>query len=731
MDAAGPEVILTVTGIGFVPSSVVNFNGVALGTAYVSPTQITGTLTTNFRALSGTQQVTVVDSAGGVSNASPVIVSPVLFSVSPLSAVAGSPTITLTATGAGFTRNDVVAFNGVRLPTALLNSSTLTGAIPPTALAAPGSAGMQVVDTTGAPRSLVQTFSILPAPPSISGLAPASVPAGSGFTLTVTGSGFYSGSVVQWNHSPLATSFISSTQLSVQVPASLVQSPGSAAISVVNAGAPISSDVLLTVTSSFPATILNLSPTSATAGAAGFTLYVTGSGFLPGSIVRWNGSPLGTSYTSATQLAASIPATLLASAGSIMIDVASAAGPASNAINFSIDPPRPVLSSLTPPSAAAGSPGITLVVAGAGFTSGSSVQWNGASIPAAFVDNSQLTATISAGQLAQPGKASITVANPDGAISSAIDFAIVLPTPGLTSITPAAVAAGSGTFTLSASGANFLAASVIRWNGAPLATRFTAPAQLTASVPAELAANPGSAEITVMNPGGLVSRPLSLALTSAPAAPAIAAVWNAFSGLPAIAPGTLVSIYGAGFSPGSTLVTIGGKEIPLLFSGASQINAQVPYETPAGEALLELRTNSATEQYKLDVASTAPGILTASGDDHGLAQNCGDGSPVVPEQPATPGQCIVVYMTGQGALDQFIATGAAAPFDPLLRPTAEVEASLGGAPASILFAGLTPGLIGVMQVNLIVPEVGAGAQPLVVTVGRAPANRVTVPVGNK
>jgi hypothetical protein len=61
-------------------------------------------------------------------------------------------------------------------------------------------------------------------------------PGGAAFVLTLNGSGFVSGSVVRWNGSALATTFVSGSQLKASVPASDVLQPGTASVTVVNPG---------------------------------------------------------------------------------------------------------------------------------------------------------------------------------------------------------------------------------------------------------------------------------------------------------------------------------------------------------------------------------------------------------------------------------------------------------------------------------------------------------------
>jgi len=68
-------------------------------------------------------------------------------------------------------------------------------------------------------------------------LNPAAVaPGGAGFTLTVSGTGFTSTAVVNWNGSRRTTTFISASQLSASIPASDIASASTAIITVTNPG---------------------------------------------------------------------------------------------------------------------------------------------------------------------------------------------------------------------------------------------------------------------------------------------------------------------------------------------------------------------------------------------------------------------------------------------------------------------------------------------------------------
>lgn len=103
----------------------------------------------------------------------------------------------------------------------------------------------------------------------------------------------------------------------------------------------------------------------------------------------------------------------------------------------------PTISSLTPNSAAAGSAGFNLSVAGSGFVAGSTVNWNGAARPTTFGSITQLSAQIAAADVATQGTANVTVLNAGAPASNALPFTITgIP---VTRYTLAVSVAGAGT----------------------------------------------------------------------------------------------------------------------------------------------------------------------------------------------------------------------------------------------------------------------------------------------
>src|SRR5262249_16438179 len=163
-------------------------------------------------------------------------------------------------------------------------------------------------------------------------------------TLTVNGTAFSSlTSSLQWNGAPQPTTFVSSTQVKADIPGTLLTSAGFNGVTVVN-GFGTSNAVSVSV---YP-TIASLNPPSVTAGGPAFTVLIRGTGFIcDGDLVLWNGSPRPVTGCSNTQLAASISAGDISSAGTASIVVDSNQVPSTSA-NFVINNPVPAISTLSP-----------------------------------------------------------------------------------------------------------------------------------------------------------------------------------------------------------------------------------------------------------------------------------------------------------------------------------------------------------------------------------------------
>ncbi len=268
---------------------------------------------------------------------------------------------------------------------------------------------------------------------TLSSLSPSQTPAGGpSFTLTVNGSGFTSGMQVLWNGSSRPTTYLGSTQLSAQIAAADIATPGTASVSVSSYNAACSSWSFssneLTFLITGPPTITSIAPAGVAVCSPDFTMTVNGTGFVSGflvgsgSTVLWNGSSRKTTYVSPTQLTALIPASELIVVGTASITVLNPDQQVSKAFPFSVLPPT--ISTLSPLFASKGGPAFQLLVNGDSFTPGMVVQWNGANRPTSFVNSSQLAVAIPASDITQVGTVNITVANGACGNSNTVSFPI-------------------------------------------------------------------------------------------------------------------------------------------------------------------------------------------------------------------------------------------------------------------------------------------------------------------
>lgn len=225
-----------------------------------------------------------------------------------------------------------------------------------------------------------------------------------------------------------------------------------------------------------------------------------------------------------------------------------------------------------------------------------------------------------------------------------------------------------------------------------------------------------------------------------PAVPANGVV-NAASSLGGpIAPGEILTIYGARLGPAwlvtnrltsqglfdttlaETRVLIDGVPAPLVYTSARQVSAIVPYRV-AGKSSVEL-----VAEYKglrsapvtLPVAAAAPGIFTLdlTGKNQGAILNQ-DYSVNSAANPAGVGSVVMIYCTGEGQTRPAGVDGKPAA-EPLPAPVLPVRAWIGGKEAEVRYAGAAPDLVaGVFQVNARIPSgIAAGdAVPVVIKVG--------------
>lgn len=276
-------------------------------------------------------------------------------------------------------------------------------------------------------------------------------------------------------------------------------------------------------------------------------------------------------------------------------------------------PPAPKIDALEPATVVAGSGPLVLTVTGSHFRDGAVVRWNGADRPTTQLDDTRLRVQIPASDIGQAGTAAITVFSHQAggrasepatlAIHAAPALPVAEPTappaPMISSVSPTRVAAGGENLTLRVSGANFKQDAEVHWNGSARETSGTATL-LQAAIGAADLARPGTAAVTVVNPG-------PGARTSAPASvqiehrtPVLSAIdpreVTAGSG------GFELRVTGAEFIRTSTTVLWNGSPRPTRFIGPTAVVAQI--------AAADVATAGSAE---IIVRTEVPGSLRRSG----------------------------------------------------------------------------------------------------------------------
>jgi uncharacterized protein (TIGR03437 family) len=230
-----------------------------------------------------------------------------------------------------------------------------------------------------------------------------------------------------------------------------------------------------------------------------------------------------------------------------------------------------------------------------------------------------------------------------------------------------------------------------------------------------------------------------------------------------LAPGETISLFGtnlsnvtmsppAGPAPtilGNTQVVINGVAAPLYYVSPGQINAVVPFEVSSAALATIQVINSGTNSNAVGnmyIADSAPGIFTQTTNGIGLAAAThANYTLITPSSPAMPGETILVFLTGLGAVSPAISDGALGPTNPLSESTLWTSNLMGvdfndyvngyyEQTATIQYAGLAPGLLG-YQLNVTIPSSDVGPAPnggvyLEIGTDEADNNQAQIPIGD-
>ena len=378
--------------------------------------------------------------------------SPVVSSLSPDNAVAGGTSFTLTVNGSSFISSSVVRWNGINRPTTVVSATQLQATVDASDIAVAGTALVTVfTPEPGGGLSSARAFTIR-ATPTLT-VSATSVPGGTAVTATLTnglGGGLdwltlapVTASNATYSQYTYVGAGVTSRTWTVSMPAA----PGPyefRLLSGTNARLATSPTVVVI------APTLTVNTTSALSGQPVTLTMTNGSGgsgdwLALAATTASDGSYLQYTYVGAGVTTRTWTVNMPATPGTyefrMFLNYGSTRAATSPPITVAVGPP--VLSSLSPAAAPAGSAAFTLTVNGSGFNAGSVVRWNGTDRTTTFVSATELRANIPASDLMAPGTAQVTVfaPAPGGGLSFALPF-VVGGTPVL-SVSSTAVTAGT------------------------------------------------------------------------------------------------------------------------------------------------------------------------------------------------------------------------------------------------------------------------------------------------
>jgi uncharacterized protein (TIGR03437 family) len=229
---------------------------------------------------------------------------------------------------------------------------------------------------------------------------------------------------------------------------------------------------------------------------------------------------------------------------------------------------------------------------------------------------------------------------------------------------------------------------------------------------------------------------------------------NAASWTPTVAPGSIAAVFGSNLASTLTsasvyplLPTLAGSSFqvgslgaPLYMTSCGQANLQIPWESAGQTQVPVVATvgGLVSVQQPATIAPFAPGIFTLNqlGSGQGVVEIAPTAQLAAPlssgtgGRPVMPGEYIAIFSTGLGAVTNQPATGAPALSSPLSWTTTLPIITIGGVQAQVTYSGLAPGLVGLYQINAVVPAgIPAGDNvSLVIGIGGIQSNTVTIAV---
>lgn len=416
--AGSGDLPVTLAGSGFVPASQVRSGSTGLATQFVSAGELRATMPAALLAAAGNQPLEVVTPApGGGTSAPKNLAVHLVVSITPAApaAIVVNESVQFTAVVGGSPNQGVGwKVNGVAggdATVGTIRSGLYTApAVPPS----PNSVTISATSAADPGQSAAVTLAINNPAPTLAQVTPDVLPAGGGdTTVTLSGSGFTPQSEARVNAAGLATSFVSSSNLSATIPSAMLISAGTIPLTVFTpapgggstAAQSLTIHVVVALAPAAPAPVLvgqSLTFTASVAGTSDQSVrwYVNG--------VRDGDSTVGR-MSANVYTAPAIPPL----PNAVTVTAASRVDPAQSAsVAITVVNPQPELAALNPASVPAGSSTAYVTLTGSGFTPQSEVRGDGILLESTYLGGGEMEAEIPSAMLGSVGEVMLMVINP-------------------------------------------------------------------------------------------------------------------------------------------------------------------------------------------------------------------------------------------------------------------------------------------------------------------------------
>lgn len=598
---AGGQTI-TITGTNLTGATAVTVGGVAAtGVTVDNATTIRATTPAG---TAGTASV-LVTTPGGTNAANTLytyVAAPTVASVLPTSGpTAGGGTITIT--GTNFTGATAVTIGGASAgPFTIVTSTSITATIPA------GTAGTAsvLVTTPGGTNPANTLYTYTASTPTISAVAPSFGAANTSMPVTLTGTNFGAtagaisvtyGSAAPYTQSTCSSpTWVSSTVLTCTVGSDV--SAGTAMRFIATISGVASAVSTQAYTGVARPTVTLIDPTSGPS-TGGTVVTVNGTNFVPGtSIVTFGGQTASANSTgSSTQLFVNAPAGTAGSSVPVVVTTSGVASTGSVAFTYSSTVLTPTVTGISPTTGPS-TGGTVVTVNGTNFVPGTSIVTFGGqtALPATgnntgspgngTESSTQLFVEAPAGTAGTSVPVVVTTSGVPSAGSTLFTYGAALPAPTITGVTPAFGAAGE-TVTVTLTGTNFGATESLVVTYGANGTGSTGSAIRVSNTQITLPLTVTGAVRFIATVGSQTSAASTQTYTGVarPTVTNIDPTSGPSSG------GTVVTINGTNFVPGTSVVTFGGQTAqPTLGNvtgspgNATGSSTQLFVTAPAGSA---------------------------------------------------------------------------------------------------------------------------------------------------